>query len=169
MDRGEDKFNNERAHYWEFSLDPATMDSTSADTLFHGMANVRLTEVRCWLIGLDSAADNTGHIKVHLTQMGEEMIVKPTGEIVPVTHDQIEKAFEYSINKPVPDPMAVVTPAKYWGEAQPGQLPELTPIGPFATWRVSLRNQDVSKQIKWDTLESIRMEFFVRWVAFKEH
>jgi hypothetical protein len=107
-DRGIDEDLDDQARYWEFTLDPATKESTSADSPFAGMSNVRLTEVRCWLIGLDSAADATGHIKVNLTQMGEETIVAPNGESIPITHDPVPKAFEYSIKKTVPSPEGVV-------------------------------------------------------------
>jgi hypothetical protein len=165
--RGEDEDGVKLPHFWQFSLTPATKASKAKSDHFTDMADVRLVEVRCWLIGLNSAADATGAVKVHLTQQGDETLANRQGDIVSVRHDRIEKTFEYSTKKGAwPSDAAVVTHATYWAPTPPNALPEHTPIGPFATWRVGLRTQDAAHDIQWDTLHSVRLEFFICWQGF---
>lgn len=159
-DRGTDEAGNERAHHWEFDLDPPMDDSRIDDSPFEGWTNVRLVEVRCWLVCLESPFA----IKVHLTQMGDEQIVSPNGEVLAVEHDPVEKVFEYVASQPSEN--KIETRACYWAPTVPGELPTHTPIGPFATWRIGLRPQDLAQDVDWnmltDRLTQIRLEFTVR-------
>jgi hypothetical protein len=154
------------ARYWEFKLAPWLKGMTEAQSPFHDMTNVRLDEVRCWLLGLQ-ASDSQGNVTVHVTQQGEEQIV-PRDGLGPtyITHDPIDKVFKYRLAGPIPSDAAIETRATYWIASPDGALPSHTPIGPFATWRISVDPAtDFKGDIPWDQLTGIRMEFFVRSVA----
>ncbi|WP_458232796.1 hypothetical protein [Roseateles sp. P5_E8] len=165
-DRGQDVLFNDKARFWEFDLEPPTSDSTDGDSPFNDMMNVRMVEVRCWLLGM-TASDQTGHIKVHLIHRGNERIVPRDGKsAVHVDHDPVEKTFEYRRAADASTPGEVVARAEYWGEHPLGELPAHTPLGPFTTWRIAVRPQDFKDQkVDWDQLKTVRLEFFVRYVG----
>ena len=169
-DRGCNEQGEEEAHFWEFNMEPATMGTQAKNDLkgqFADMANVRLAEVRCWLIGLDSAANTTGAVKVHLTQQGDESLTMRNNSLVSVRHAPVENTFEYSTTGPWPSDAAVLTKATYGGSTTPRKLPHYTPIGPFARWRIGVRTQNAAKSIHWEKLESIRLEFYISYQGFE--
>jgi hypothetical protein len=163
-DRGKNNQGVPQMPFWEFTLEPPTADSTSDDNPFMDMTNVRLDEVRCWLIGLTST-DSSGNVKVHLTQQGDEKITPSSGgDPVSMRHVPVPALFEYSTKKTWPSDGAVVTATEYWKPLVTGQLPTCTPIGPFATWRIALRAADFTdSKIAWDSLTEIQLEFYVRF------
>jgi hypothetical protein len=157
--------------YCSVSLDAATKDSLAADTPFVGMVNVRLVEVRCWLLGLESAADSTGKLRVHLTQQGDEVLVAgdDDGLAVSVSHDPVASEFVYRVGGTLPDANAIESHCQYWDADVGGQdilhVPDLTPVGPFATWQIALLPNEVSPNTEWSSLTEIRLEFFVKYHA----
>lgn len=165
LDRGTDDLLNPLAHYWEISLDAPTRATTAEDSPFAGMANVRLVEVRSYLEGLEAAADEAGNLKVHLTHGGSEWIAPAHAVIdrVRADHDPIERLFEYNVC--APGGRLIETAAHYWDSESDGSLsrrPDHTPVGPFATWRVAVRPQEISEDTNWAALTGVRLEFFVR-------
>ena len=159
-------FDGPNAFYWEFPVPVADKSATQNDNPFGGMANVRLTEVRAWLFGLGSAGGKDGAIKVHIVQQGDEQVVAPSGAVVAMTHDPVERVFEYTAAVTTPDVASIETPAIYWDQPNQKELPDHTPVGPFATWRIAVRPQDAVRTIDWKSLTEIRVEFFVKYQAF---
>lgn len=168
-DRRKKSTDPELPRFCTFTLDPATADSTGTSSPFVGKVNVRLVEARCWLIGLSSAADQTGILKVHLTQGGDETIIASDAPHVPVSvsHDPVSSVFSYKVGVDAPSEAAIETPVTYWdpdvGDQTILHVPDLTPIGPFATWQIALRPEEISPQVDWTALTEIRLEFFVRF------
>jgi hypothetical protein len=162
-DRGEDPFDGPNPFYWEFKVRVASKGATQRQSAFAGMKNVRLSEIRVWLVGLDSAAGTDGSVKVHVTHQGEEDIVHPDGTVVHMSHDPVERVFEYRTGSPIPGDGAIEAPLVYWDQPRASALPDHTPIGPFATWRVAVRPQDAVRKIDWKALSQVQVEFFVRY------
>lgn len=165
-DRGTDRDGNPRAHFVEVRLTAASGATTAQQSPFHGMADIRLDEVRCWLTGLDDAAGSSGTLQVHLTHLGKEQLAHPSGKLVDVEHDPVERVFEYRPGAEAGTAAAIETRAQFWEDTPKGQLPSITPVGPFGTWRIGLRPQDLAKDVDWSALTQIRLEFFVRYQGF---
>lgn len=169
LGRGEDDQFEPLAHYWEIKFTAPTRATTAEESPFAGMANVRLVEVRCYLEGLDHAADDAGNLKIHLTHGGSEWIA-PSHSVtdkVLCDHDPIERMFEYNVR--AANGRQIETAAHYWDTESDGSLsrrPDHTPVGPFTTWRVGLRPQEISEDTDWRALTGVRLEFFVRFRPF---
>jgi hypothetical protein len=145
-------------------LDPATPHP------FHGMANVRLTKARPWIVGLYTYA-GSGTTTVRLTHLGAERFRTWKDESYPpltddqqpeyVSHEHKDINFRYSPTGLGWSPIAdTFTPGQLFvpgtsgaedgdlGFPQPGAGPEArkesiyAPIGPFGKWRLTVRPED---------------------------
>jgi hypothetical protein len=145
-------------------LDPATPHP------FHGMANVRLTKARPWIVGLYTYA-GSGTTTVRLTHLGAERFRTWKDEPYPpltddqqpeyVSHEHKDINFRYSPTGLSWSPIAdTFTPGQLFvagtsgaedgdlGFPQPGaglearQESIYAPIGPFGKWRLTVRPED---------------------------
>jgi hypothetical protein len=129
-----------------FEIPKATRQRTARP--FSGMANVRLTKVRCWAGGL--APGKTHFFK--LVHTGRETFVTPGGEDVTVDHDPVFLDYEYRSNAAI-DP----TPDGFEFTGYEKAMPltgKFALIGPFTTWNILLDDKEDRAKI-----ESLRVEF----------
>jgi hypothetical protein len=115
---------------------------------FSGMANVRLTRVRCWAGGL--APKKEHYFK--LVHTGRETFVTSDGAEVIVDHKWVHLDYKYRADRPI-DP--TVDDFKFKGYEEPMPLTgEFALIGPFTTWNVVIDDEDDRAKI-----DSLRVEF----------
>lgn len=155
---------------------------------FAGMADVRLTKVRIWLVGKESSLDH----KVVLTHLGREQFRAPNDKCYPERVDtrqidQDKRQPEYILHEPVSIPFNynakglrynertfAFTPGKLFGGvvgAQDGDLGfpksgivdlpaagKYAPIGPFARWRIEVP-QNLNPALKLSDVHAVVIDF----------
>lgn len=103
-----------------------------------------------------------------VAQMGElEEVVANDGKSFYFSHAPVERSFEYLEDTRTAG--RIETPAYYWDQDDvpaPGKLPTYTPIGPFASWRITLRDNELKNPVDWSTSTGVRMEFHIRHTGF---
>ena len=125
---------------------------------FSGMANVRLTKVRCWAGGL---APRKKHLFT-LEHTGHETFVRSDGKEVTVDHHSVFLDYEYQSDAAI-DPTKDTF--KFKGDEKWMPLTEqFALIGPFTTWNIMLDDEEDRKHIK-----SLRIEFDAMHDSFHSH
>jgi hypothetical protein len=115
---------------------------------FSGMANVRLTRVRCWAGGLAPKKDHC----FKLVHTGRETFVTSRGDQVVVDHEPVFLDYEYRPDTAI-DP--TTEDFEFKGHEKPMPLTgKFALIGPFTTWNIVLDNEDDRAKIN-----SLRVEF----------
>lgn len=135
-----------------------------ADNPFAGRANVRLAEVRCWL---DGVTTTSGLLSVRVTQTGdlEEIVDQEDGSSHFFTHSPVERRFEHLVKGD--GSVQVESRACFWPAHDAlvaERLPTYSPIGPFATWQVVVKDSEQEGEVDWSGLSAVRLEFVV-WDA----
>ncbi len=115
---------------------------------FSGLANVRLTKVRCWAGGLAPRKEH--YFK--LVHTGRETFVTSGGGEVVVNHDAVFLDYKYRPDTAI-DPTAEEFDFKGYEELMP-LTDGFALIGPFTTWTIVLDDADDRAKI-----ESLRVEF----------
>jgi hypothetical protein len=133
---------------------PAVTRATTRDeSVFAGMANVRVMYVRAWI---DGARTREGSLlRVQLTHTGAEQIVSPSGAVFSFAHEPVRKMFIY-------DPSS----ERVLEEANFGLTPEVpgspstiyAALGPFTDWHLEVRAEHNS-ELDLSGVTSIRLEF----------
>ncbi len=202
----------------EFELEPATKSSVvpkssfaptdaawcyerpeftaAARNPFAGMADVRLTKVRVWLVGKANTLDH----KVILTHLGSEQFRTPDDKpyperVDPAEKDQDERTPEYIFHEPVSIPFNYNAKGLRYDERTsaftPGQLfhgvvgsqdgdlgfpksgisdlpaaGKYAPIGPFGRWRVEVP-ENLNPSLKLADLHAVVIDFHGFHQAYK--
>jgi hypothetical protein len=141
-----------------FTIRKATRERTTRP--FSGMANVRLTRVRCWAGGLDSGKSHF----FRLVHTGREVFVTPDGQEVTVHHHPVVLDYEYTWDKAI-DPKAIdpTTPDFVFTGKEHAMLltGQFALIGPFTTWSIHIADEDDRQKV-----QSLRVEFEAVHQAF---
>ncbi|OJJ43183.1 hypothetical protein ASPZODRAFT_146204 [Penicilliopsis zonata CBS 506.65] len=117
---------------------------------FSDMANVRLTQVRLWLLGatVSQGSDGKSFLRVELHHMGRETIWDIGGTPYQFSHDPVHLQFVYDTNnfnknmKASGDPelvqgrQAIENDYAMVGKPTSDDRP---PLGPFTDWRIQIR------------------------------
>ncbi|KJK66773.1 hypothetical protein P875_00127901 [Aspergillus parasiticus SU-1] len=134
---------NYRVHRLFVDLDPLKDQDT-----FGGHADIRLSEIRLWLLG--ATVDNTGSrsdrpksLSINLQHMGKETIEDPARNRFFFSHETVALSFEYRVDE-VPDfnharTSAVQSKQNLGSDHHIGSTVDkntLASIGPFATWKI---------------------------------
>ena len=141
-----------------FTIPPAVRGSKVEESPFVGLANVRITKVRPWVIGM-TAADQMHHIV--LTHLGKETIVTPDNKKHRFTHGPIATTFIYDASAGVGTDDAL---RKSTGPAEDGTIDdpqgrnEYSQIGPFARWQISIRKNH-HRNLDLSGVSAIHLEF----------
>jgi hypothetical protein len=130
-------------------LVPGIVSGDSKTALFAADANVRLSQIRLWLIGVkvDSDATNRALLYVDITQLGRETIIDSTRHTFQFSHDPVLLSFAYdttgieSITDCTPDKAfgSESISGDYQGTGVVG-TDTTAPLGPWATWRFEIRS-----------------------------
>lgn len=99
---------------------------------FAGLANVRITKVRCYLHG--AKAKPNGHIDeilLHITHTGQEQIVSLDREVYTFQHDKRKVPFKYDLKR---------STIRIDGDfkALPGEKEVYALYGPYTTWKIEV-------------------------------
>jgi hypothetical protein len=131
-----------------FNVARTTSDGTAAP--FDAMANVRLTQVRCWAGGLQPDPDTMR--RIDLIHTGRETFVRTDGSAVTLQHDPVYLDYQYASASAI-DPTA--KSFTFTGSDVPMKLDDAFGlIGPFTTWNVRVRDTGT-----WNQITSLRVEF----------
>ncbi|GKT82049.1 hypothetical protein ColTof4_14472 [Colletotrichum tofieldiae] len=125
---------------------------------FLTMANVRLTQVRVWLLGATVEPDNQGQhrLRVDIDHTGYETIWDESGKPFKFEHDPVPLQFEYDTRlfnetgQVSGSPKLVYSRQAIEKDYNGGKKPEPSdrpPIGPFTDWVTTVRS-DVNPGLK---------------------
>lgn len=117
-----------------------------------GRADVRLSQVRLWLIGVTVKPDGRGRqvVLVHLEHMGQDEFQDENGNQFDFSHDMISIPFEYDAAN-VKSDKDLTWDKKFnrasaiqddWTGGKSRAESAIAAVGPFATWRFSVRERE---------------------------
>lgn len=120
------------------------------NAVFAGRSNVRLSQVRIWVVGASvSATDARGRqpLMIDVTQQGRETILSHTRKTFEFTHDAVDIQFTYDSKgvKSFADCTSdrifntEVIQGDFSGGGQQVGTNTMAGIGPFAAWRIQIR------------------------------
>jgi hypothetical protein len=126
-----------------------------------GLAQVRLTKIRAWAIGLETGEDEHGDRMHHivLTHLGRETVVSVRDEAFEFVHEPVDTTVIYNSAFTGSDKAF-----RKGSGTEDGTLndPEggtvYADIGPFASWRITIRHKHNDK-LRLDTLKDVEIEF----------
>lgn len=153
-----------------FRLHAPTKATSATENPFAGLADVRVTTVRAWLVGARMKESKDGNaddlVRVKLTHLGNEDVAPP----VPITegrrqrptlsfsHESVDLTFRYVFGHER-------TPKALRGHGtedgtitDPQGKSEYSQIGPFARWRVEVSRQ-LNPSLDLSGLEDVVLEF----------
>ncbi|KAK6333039.1 hypothetical protein TWF718_010863 [Orbilia javanica] len=159
----------------ELTPDKLSSPSTSGSAamkIFAGKSNVRLSQVRVWLLnvqGKQTDAQGRNPITVHITQLGAESIWDQNGVKYDFTHEAVDMDFEYDFTnvKTVKDCTQDVVMAEqaisnnYIGGGKPGN-DSVAAIGPFATWRIQVM-MEANPGVKLDQTSAPDLAMYIEF------
>jgi hypothetical protein len=133
-----------------------TKSTPPARNVFHSKANVRITQVHFWLPKVIVGPDVTNRrmLIAEITQYGDETIVAANNQKFSFVHDQISLQWQYdTTNITEVGQFASATgeldeeilSGCYTGGGGRGNPPGgdvYAPIGPFATWQITINSLD---------------------------
>ncbi|KAL4779971.1 hypothetical protein BJX76DRAFT_361304 [Aspergillus varians] len=136
-----------------------------------GRADVRLNEVRLWLVGAKVNPDGQGRQRVtaHIRHMGDDVFEDESDKQFPFSHDMMTIPFEFDAAK-VNHMRDMTADAKLnranaiqdqWTGNQSRKDTSMNcvaAVGPFATWRLELRESD-NAGLDMEKVTSAHIEF----------
>ena len=155
-----------------FSIPHPTSTTTLAENPFKSDTNVRLTRVRCWLLGVKTANSNCS-VTVHVQHGGPEQMALKGGPIQLLTHDPVNFRFKYDwttvmwdmVKQHVANPGAALIHDGMDGKIVLDQeiagtlYPPL--VGPFTQWTIKL-DKDEHIELDLDHVSAVCVEFHGR-------
>ncbi|KAJ5359330.1 uncharacterized protein N7496_011743 [Penicillium cataractarum] len=143
-------------------------------SIFSGMANIRLSQVRVWLPNAKVSPDasNRQLLMVEITHLGTETILSPSsGTPTTFSHDPVTLQFQYNatnITSIQQCTSSVVMNSEsieqdYTGEGTPG-VDTLASLGPFATWSIQIKASE-NAGLDLSAVNSAYVEFWGRNMA----
>jgi len=118
---------------------------------FAGMANVRVSTARPWVIG---ATTTSGNLKVNITHTGPETIVDTSNTAFFFTHRSIVGLFEFVIGT-----KTILLDASGFGVIESGtDDADFAPPGPFAVWTVTI-DPDLNPGLDMSGVTEVDIEF----------
>lgn len=128
-----------------------TFTPDDSPSVFAAMANVRLSQVRFWLIGAAVQPQsnlNRELLTVEIEHLGQETLVAPSGQSFNFNHDAVNLQFIYdtaSVSS-IQDcgPSIVFSTEEIEQDYTGGQPTQssIAPLGPFTTWRVQIKETE---------------------------
>jgi hypothetical protein len=154
------------------NFDALTMSHT-AGTTFGGRANVRLNQVRVWLLGAKVSTDQSGRkpLMVEINQSGNETILDPSNTAYSFSHDPVNIQFTYDATnvKTLQDcsTSVVLGTESIQNDFTGGKPTEdsMGPIGPFSQWRIQVKASE-NAGLDMSGVTAGYMEFWGRNMAF---
>ncbi|KAE8155237.1 hypothetical protein BDV25DRAFT_167697 [Aspergillus avenaceus] len=133
-----------------------------------GRADVRLSEVRLWLVGasVDSDGLKRQRLLVHIQHMGDDVFEDANEERFAFTHDMVSIPFEYDVAK-VKSKDDFTHEAKLnranalqgaWTGDRERKDSTIAAIGPFATWNLVVRESE-NPGLNMANVKSAHIEF----------
>ncbi len=154
--------NKKHKYELSFAIPPVTSQTSQQDNPFFGMANVRLSKVRPWILG---AEVDDGILTVEITQTGAETIVDPQNNENSFTHAAITKTFKFDTN---PETMfhdkAIVEDGDFDGASTSQDFAQ---PGPFTVWQLSI-DPKYNTGLDLSNVDQISIEFWGSSYPFEE-
>ncbi|KAJ4079280.1 hypothetical protein NW760_015224 [Fusarium oxysporum] len=114
---------------------------------FRNYTDIRLRQVRLWLVGADCTPNESGKklVTASLIQMGDETIQNQYMEDLSFSHDHVQISFEYFADEVLTREQALYASVnvrqeieKYHYIGARADNSSIAAIGPFATWKIVL-------------------------------
>lgn len=145
-------------HMLIVKLPVVTPSTKRTESVFAGMANVRISSVRVWVEGVTTS---NNHLQIRITQLGHEQIVSPDGTHFTFSHEPIFKLFKYEMLT-----KAIIEVANFGIQQDDGESSETyAAIGPFASWQIEILDQD-NLDLDLSGIASVTLEFHGTNYAF---
>ncbi|KAJ5360022.1 hypothetical protein N7517_009213 [Penicillium concentricum] len=147
-------------------LNPATY------TEFGDRIDIRLSEVRLWMLGVNLDADVTGRkiLSVELIHTGEDIIQDTHRKDLKFSHDQVTIGFDYDVSKVTNLNEArtknVFSKQNIQNDHYIGDKAgknSIAALGPFTTWRLSVNTDRTNKELDMSGVTRAFLEF--RWTS----
>lgn len=121
---------------------------------FAGLADVRITKVRCFLNGAKAkqGAPNS-EVLLNITHSGQEQLISRDNAIYNFHHDKREVPFQYDLN----DTASVVIDGNF-GESFHGEKTPYALYGPYTTWKIEV-DKSFRSRIDLSELKEVTLEF----------
>ena len=144
-----------------FYIQPAGTKTSIENSPFAGLADVRITKVRPWAIGLETGeTDHKAHLHhLVMTHLGSETVVTPVGEACSFVHEQVDTTVIYDSAAIGKDEAFTQRGSEDGTLDDPEGKADFSQIGPFGKWRISiLKKHNIG--LKLDTLQDVEIEFY---------
>jgi hypothetical protein len=146
---------------------PARSASALSQSPFAGRANVRLSQVNFRAPGLCFGDKQPiTRLSVEVRQEGIETIVDPDDGVHTFQHHPVVILSESDGSTPAAVPTVRQALATDWA-SQNQNVKSQAPIGPFAAWRVVLREKDLGGVLDWSQVTQAYLEFEGNAVPFR--
>ncbi|WP_027086557.1 hypothetical protein [Cohnella panacarvi] len=142
-----------RTNYEAMVNIPLEKHEADAKSPFAGLANVRITKVRCYLNGAKAkpgAPDS--EILLNITHSGQEQLISRNNAVYQFHHDKREVPFRYDLN----DETIVIDGG--FGESLPGEKTPYALFGPYTTWKIEV-DKSFRSRIDLSELKEVTLEF----------
>lgn len=150
----------------EYNLLLAVHTTNDQDT-FQGRIDIRLSQIRLWLLGADVSPDPSGRklLSVQLIHSGEDDIQDEQGNDHKFSHDQVTIEFDYDSGKVDSIAHAIsdyvfskqqIQDDHYIGDN--ATKSSIAALGPFTTWRVRVRER-TNRGLNLQGLREAYLEF----------
>ena len=150
---------------------PVTRETTVPQNPFAGRANVRLSQVRCWIPGIELLNDSVTQISIGVEHGGVEAITDPNNTVHHFSHWPIQLTAEYS-PRHTPQLSDIADAhwnrqvmASDWASANVNAKVQ-APVGPFTTWTLTI-SEAVNGKLRWEKVNAMYLEFCGSSFAFK--
>jgi hypothetical protein len=140
----------------------------AAESNFHGMADVRIDQVKAWLFGakVDQPDGGPPSIQCTLEHLGDDYIVRGEGDkIFEFNHGITKLKWKYNpigVEKWEDTSKAAIFEEQlipsFHGPKQSLETNSVAPIGPFATWRLRITDQH-NLGLNLENLKAVTLEF----------
>ena len=144
-----------------FQIEPVRFGMKKSMSPFAGLAQVRLTKIRAWAIGLQTGANDQGNLMHHivLTHLGRETVVSEWDEALDFVHERVDTTVIYNsafIGKDKAFQKGAGTEDGTLNDPEGNTV--YADIGPFASWRIAIPD-DLNLDLNLGTLEDVEIEF----------
>ena len=135
-----------------------TPETTREESVFAGLANIRVSKVRVWVKG---ASTSNNMLQVRITQSGREQIVSTNGDVFQFSHEPIAKLFKYNLSN-----KTILEEANFGIQQNDGGSNQTyAAIGPFSSWHIEISASD-NLQLDLSKITKITLEFHGTNYAF---
>lgn len=146
---------------------PVRFATSLRDNPFAGQANVRISQVVFHAPGLCFESNEPIHrLPVEIRHEGTESITDPDDDVHTFQHYPIYllSVTEHSMTDA--KPLARQVMATDWSSMNLNAKTQ-APIGPFASWRVVLREKDIGGSLNWTKVTGVYLEFEGSAISFR--